>query len=149
MKTKPLAILFLVGALPVFALAGGDEQNKELARLQGTWRLLPDDNSHGPAVHNEFFIFDGDNLKDVVGKKVIDEFTVKIIPGKTPKQMDLIPLKEPNKGVASPAIYKIESKKLTICVNFAPGGKRPVDFTSDAKNRNIILVMEKVEKSQK
>jgi hypothetical protein len=43
-----------------------------------------------------------------------------------------------------PAIYKIEGNKLTLCVNFDAGTKRPTTFTSDQTNRSTILVMEKV-----
>jgi uncharacterized protein (TIGR03067 family) len=150
MKTKLLALVVLVGPLTGVGVGGGDEVKKELAKLQGTWKLgLQPGPNGGLEDPNETFIFDGDNLKTKRDTKISDEFQVKIIPGKTPKEIDLIPLREPNKGKPCPAIYKLDGNELTICVNFAPGAKRPTDFTATAKNRNILLIMEKIEKNQK
>jgi uncharacterized protein (TIGR03067 family) len=147
MKTKVLAVVLLFGAWSVLATAGGDDAKKELEKLGGTWKLIEETDSGQkiPVDPNEVFIFKGESLTNKVGAKTTDEFTVKVMPGKNPKEIDLIPLKEPNKGVPSPAIYKVEGNKLTICVNFAPGSKRPTAFTSDQTNRNIILTMEKSE----
>jgi uncharacterized protein (TIGR03067 family) len=146
MKTKLLAVVLLFGAWSVLATAQGDDAKKELESLKGTWKLMEETDSGQkiPVDPNEIFIFNGDNLVNKVGTKITDEFQIKIVgAAKNPKEIDLIPLKDPNKGMTSPAIYKVEGNKLTICVNFAVGSKRPTAFTSDQTNRNIILTMEK------
>jgi uncharacterized protein (TIGR03067 family) len=152
MKTKVLAVALLFGAWAVLATAGGgDDAKKEMEKLQGTWKLTSevDSGQNIPVDPNETFTFKGEDLINKVGNKATDEFKVKIIPGKTPKEIDLIPQKEPNKGVPSPAIYKIEGNKLIVCVNFAPGSKRPGGFDSNQTNRNIILTMEKSDAAKK
>jgi uncharacterized protein (TIGR03067 family) len=122
------------------------ERVSGLPALQGTWRLIQENDSGQaiPCDPNERFIFKGGNLLNMVGRKATDEFNVRIIRGHRPQQMDLIPLKEPNRGVPFPAIYKIEGDKLTICVNFQPGGKRPDSFNNNANNRWIVLTMQRV-----
>jgi uncharacterized protein (TIGR03067 family) len=149
MKTKLMAVMLLFGAWSVVATGQGDD--KELEKFTGTWKLTSevDSGMNIPADPQEVFVFKGKNLVNRVGPKITDEFEVKLNPGKTPKEIDLIPLKEPNKGVPSPAIYKMEGNKLTICVNFAPGGKRPTAFESNQTNRNIILTMEKMDEKKK
>jgi uncharacterized protein (TIGR03067 family) len=151
MKTKVLAVVLLFGAWAVLATAGGDDAKKEMEKLQGTWKLTSETDSgqNIPVDPNEIFTFKGEDLVNKVGNKVTDEFKVKISAGKTPKEIDLIPQKEPNKGVPSPGIYKIEGNKLTVCVNFSPGSKRPAGFDSNQTNRNIVLTMEKSDAAKK
>jgi uncharacterized protein (TIGR03067 family) len=154
MKTKLLAVMVVFGASAVLATAGGDDAKKDMEKLKGTWKLTSETDSgqNIPVDPNEVFVFDGEKLTNKVGSKVTDEFKVKIVgAGKSPKEIDLIPEKDPNKGVAAPGIYKLEGKddKLTICINFAPGSKRPTGFESNQQNRNIILVMQKMEGGKK
>jgi uncharacterized protein (TIGR03067 family) len=147
MITKVLAVALLFGAWTLAAMGGGDDAKKELDKLQGVWKL---EEGKIRDYRDEFFIIKDDCIIDKIDAKVIDEFRVKIVnPTKNPKEIDLIPLKDPNKGIACPAIYKVEGNKLTICVRFEPGSKRPTDFTSNQTNRNIILIMVKVEAKQK
>lgn len=152
MKTKVVALALLFGVWSVVASAGGDDAKKELEKLKGTWKLTSEVDSGQqipPDAMGEIFVFNGDNVVNKVGAKVTDEFQIKLNPAKSPKEIDLIPLKEPNKGVPSPGIYKVEGNKLVICVNFAPGSKRPTGFDSNQTNRNIILTMEKMEGAKK
>jgi uncharacterized protein (TIGR03067 family) len=151
MKTKLTAVLLLCGAWCVAATGqGGDAKGakEELDKLQGTWKLVSEvDSGQTQQVDPmETFTFNKDTCQNKVGSKLTDEFTIKIDPGKTPKEMDMIPLKDPSKGIPCPAIYKIEGNQLVICVNFSPNGKRPSGFDSNANNRNIILKMDKMEK---
>jgi uncharacterized protein (TIGR03067 family) len=151
MKTKLLALIVLFGSWSVVATGQGADEKKELEKLKGHWKLVSevDSGQNIPADPTELFIFHGNNLLNRVGLKILDEFELKVNPTKKPKEMDLIPFKEPNKGIPSPAIYKMEGNKLTICVNFGPGGKRPSDFTSNATDRNIILIMERLDSKKK
>jgi uncharacterized protein (TIGR03067 family) len=117
-----------------------------LRALQGTWQLIHEIDSGRvvPCDPNETFAFSGKQLINKVGLKITDEFTVRIIPAKRPQQMDLIPLKEPNKGMPYPAIYKIEGGTLTICVAFQIGALRPQNFNSNMDNRWCVLTMKRV-----
>ena len=151
MKTKLVAAMLLFGAWSVVATGQGDDEKKELDKFKGTWKLTSevDSGTNIPADPNEVFVFEGTKVVNKVGPKITDEFNLKLNLKAMPKEIDLIPLKEPNKGVPSPAIYKMEGNKLTICVNFATGGKRPNAFESNQTNRNIILTMEKMEDKKK
>jgi uncharacterized protein (TIGR03067 family) len=151
MKSNLLALLVLFGAWSAIATGQGGDEKKELEKFKGTWKLIGevDSGQNIPADPNEVFIFNGNNLLIKLGLKITEEFDLKVNPTKTPKEMDLISIKEPNKGVPFPAIYKMEGNKLSICVNFALGGKRPTDFISTAENRNLLKIMEKIQKNQK
>jgi uncharacterized protein (TIGR03067 family) len=145
MKTKLMAVMVLFSAWAVMATAQGEDSAKELESLKGTWKLVSEvaSGQNIPADPMEIFIFTGDNVVNKVGPKVTDEFTIKVNPTKTPKEIDLIPLKDPNKGVSCPGIYKVEKNELTICVNFNANAKRPTAFESTNTNGNIILTMKK------
>jgi uncharacterized protein (TIGR03067 family) len=145
MKTKLVAAMLLFAAWSVVATGQGDDEKKELEKLKGTWKLTGevDSGTNIPPDPQEVFIFNGKNVVNKVGPKITDEFDLKLNLKENPKQIDLIPLKEPNKNVPSPAIYKFDNGKLVICVNFAPGSKRPNAFESNQTNRNIILTLEK------
>jgi uncharacterized protein (TIGR03067 family) len=149
MKTKLFAAMLLFGAWSVVATGQGADEQKALEKFKGTWKLVSevDSGKNIPADPNEVFIFDGKkNCTNKCGLGIRDEFELKVNPTKTPKEIDLIPLKEPNKGIPSLAIYKLEGNKLSICINFNVGAKRPTAFECNESNRNIILIMEKVEK---
>jgi hypothetical protein len=48
------------------------------------------------------------------------------------------------------AIYKLQGNKLTLCVNFTSNGIRPTDFSTNATNTRIyLLIMEKIESQGK
>jgi uncharacterized protein (TIGR03067 family) len=147
MKAKLVALALIFGAWAVSVSADEQDAKKALAELKGTWQLVNevDAGTPFPADPKEVFIFNGESLVNKVDTKVTDEFTLKIDPTKTPKEIDLVPQKDPNKGVPAPAIYKVEGNKLTICVNFTPGAKRPSNFESNNTNRNIILTMQKMD----
>jgi uncharacterized protein (TIGR03067 family) len=146
MKAKLAAVAILFGIWAVLANAQGEDTKKDVEGLNGTWKLVSeiDRGQNMPVDPNEVFIFNGDNLVNKVGQKVTDEFTLKKVnAAKNPWEIDMIPLREPNKGMSCPAIMKVDGNQLTICVNFSPGAKRPTTFESTQANGNIILTMKK------
>jgi uncharacterized protein (TIGR03067 family) len=127
-------------------LAEQKAKDAETTKLEGTWKLLSEiDRGKNRLVDpKEVWIFGGDKLENKIGLTPADSFTVKIAADKSPKEIDLIPLQDPNKGVPCRAIYKVDGTTFTICVNFAaPKGERPSAFESSQDNRYILMTFKK------
>jgi uncharacterized protein (TIGR03067 family) len=149
MKTKLLAVALVFGVWSLMAAADGGRRPRiqsELDMLKGNWKLISEV-AAGQNVQvdaTETFYFNGRTLVDSIGGKVTDEFTIKIDPSKNPKEIDLIPLKQPNMGQTIYGIYKIEGDMLILCANFIPqGNRRPKAFESNQNNKTNILTMKK------
>jgi len=146
MKAKLAAVAILFGVWAVLAHGQGEDPKKDMDSLNGTWKLVSemDRGQNIPVDPNEIFVINGDSLVNKVGNKITDEFTIKKVnAAKNPQEIDLVPLRDPNKGVPCPAILKVEGNQLVICVNFNPGAARPTTFESTQANGNIVLTMKK------
>jgi uncharacterized protein (TIGR03067 family) len=171
MKTRFLLIVLLCGAWPIMATAQDNDARKELAKLKGTWKLVYEEDSGEkiPVRPREQFIFSTDypapagsatwalSLRNRMDRRLVPKnpdvglFWLRVPAIKMPRELDFWDA-DICKGdlIPSLAIYKIEGNKLTICVNWFFGGssRRPTDFTTNATNRNVLLIMEKVEAKQ-
>jgi uncharacterized protein (TIGR03067 family) len=136
-----LAAVLLLGSA-----AGQDGgAKKEQERFQGTWRLVKFDLSEGRSLPEEVlaksrFTFQGDRLTVTEDGKLVDAATIKLDPTGTPKTIDVIAGRGPNKGKVSPGIYAFEGDMLKIC-SAAPGQKRPTEFKIDRASRTALLVL--------
>src|SRR6266496_3830538 len=151
---KPTFVLFVFVTVMVTSNAlGGDEAKKDLAKIQGDWklvslsvegRLLPEvllNKVKGGAVGLSYAI-KGDKFLGVIkgdkiladGEKVI--WTIRLDPKKNPKAIELLHV-APDEGKTTPGIYSFEGDTLKI---YFPNPnvedqKRPTDF---ANNRGVM-----------
>jgi uncharacterized protein (TIGR03067 family) len=94
--------------------------------------------SSPPEIKGQKWVINGNVITGVVPMVGERKMAFKLNSTKTPKEMDLLPEYEPYKGVATPAIYEIESGRLRVC-SAEPNGKvRPTNFTFGA------MIFEKV-----
>ena len=75
-------------------------------------------------------------LEGKMGKDAV-KGTLKVLPAKTPRRMDLVITTPDGKEIAIPAIYKLEGDTLTICE--APG-RRPADFSGGRDGERLLIL---------
>jgi uncharacterized protein (TIGR03067 family) len=127
-------MLFVVAAV---GLLGADQPKtdakKELAKLQGTWRLVSAE-SDGVCTPEERVravrvTIDGRSHSVRVGDEVVARgVAFEIDPTKSPKQVTDTIGEGPNEGKTIPGIYKLEGDTLVSCVA-KPGADRPTKFS--------------------
>jgi RNA polymerase sigma-70 factor (ECF subfamily) len=126
-----------------------DPAAEELAKLQGKWQLVA--NEQGGKVTKVRTARDGYIMS--IEKDVVSEFTdegrdlctkdsMRIDPTKTPKTMDrtitFCKLFPSAKGTKIEAIYELKEDELKIAVPIPPFGTRPKGFTT--KNGDLVVV---------
>jgi uncharacterized protein (TIGR03067 family) len=130
MKGQVLAAGVMAACVGVVC-AQGDADNADKAKLQGTW-LLVSGEAKGKAAPEELLKkqvalrFDGDKVLPLEGgksKEKDEEARFTLDTSKTPREIDLIPLKgEDKEKRVVRGIYQIEGDTLKLL--FGPGGAR-------------------------
>lgn len=125
-------------------------QDPEPERLEGRWKgiSLESEGQKAPpgALGDGGWTFKGSEVtfQDVnaPGKSAF-----KIDSSKDPRQIDLIAQEGPQNGKVMQGIYRIEGKRLTICLRdtaFAEKG-RPTEFATKAGTGLAIIVLERAD----
>jgi uncharacterized protein (TIGR03067 family) len=140
MKYQFSTALLLAVLIPAAAL-GGQDIEKDLDKLQGTWVLMAMEKNGNAAP--EFVLgkltvtFKGDTmamdgpLLTVKGKEAVKpEFTIKLDPSKKPKAIDATPLNGKFEGKTVLGIYQLEGDELKMCLPKQGDKERPSDFKS-------------------
>jgi uncharacterized protein (TIGR03067 family) len=125
--------------------------NKELAALEGTWKVVSavqDGNKLSDAQIEgvRFTIEETGKALVKKGEKVLFEGTIKVDPTKTPKTEDATQVSEgENKGKTTLSIYEIEGDTLKIC-SAEPGKDRPAGFFSKPGSGHFLRVFKREKK---
>jgi uncharacterized protein (TIGR03067 family) len=137
-------LLVLRRADPAELAALADRQ-----KLQGTWQVTrleaegdPDALTKlTPPAQRGRLIFAGDHctLRDDLTDDRDHTFTLDA--AITPRGIDLKPAAEP-KTVRG--VYRFNGDGLTLCLNFAPDGERPKDFTTQKGTRLVTITLKRV-----
>jgi uncharacterized protein (TIGR03067 family) len=122
-------LLVLTAGLGILGVAA-DEAKKELDSLQGEWKLVSAtrDGKDMPPERVKGFknTVKGDRFTITSEGKTAEEGTMKLEPGKKPKQTDLV-LAEGNRTARG--IYELSGDTFKLC--YAPPGKdRPKEFSA-------------------
>ena len=144
MKRK--ALVLSVVAL-VFANAEcGDVVKDDVAKLQGSWKLLQYV-ERGIGTHKdelEFIevVFKGSNFEIKTPGGTGKKGTFKLDPAQKPPRIDLFGGdKKP-----APGVYTFDGASLKICLPSGPNiikGVRPTDFSSTKENGYTLMVLER------
>jgi uncharacterized protein (TIGR03067 family) len=109
-----LLVLWCVGS-PLAADVGGQDAEKELAKLQGTWVMVSGELDGKKAadehVSRSKIMFDGNKMQIIVPNQTAETVVadiVKIDPTKNPKEMHFIRKSGPNAGKTLIGIYNFE-----------------------------------------
>jgi uncharacterized protein (TIGR03067 family) len=136
------------GLLLLAGGAGQDAVKKELAKMQGTWKVvcvvingqeLKEDD-----IKDDRLIIKDDRFMLKGGKQQL-EGKLTLDPGKTPKELDAEATGSDKKVTKSVGIYQLTGDTLKVCYSVPPN-ERPTEFTSEPKSARALVVYKKVDK---
>ena len=140
---KPhLLLILMLALLPTGAAAQTAAAKKELARFQGTWRLVAREIEGKKATPGAVkaadatLTFKGAEVTFRSQGEDIWTATLKLDPTRSPKRIEVTQLTGPEKGKTGKAIYKLEGDRLTVCFSFAD---LPTDFTTEDTDRALVV----------
>jgi uncharacterized protein (TIGR03067 family) len=136
-----------VGLVLNAAAAQDESVEKELAKFQGTWKVLKYEAADKQPPPDDLrektrFVFKGDKLRITVDGKADDETTIIIEPKKKPRAITMVGTRGRNKGKLAPGIYEFDGDTLRICAA-APGQKRPEEFKSVSGSKTAVLTLQR------
>src|SRR5262245_54085172 len=138
-------LVLLVGG----ALAQDDAAKKELAKLQGPWRVVSAEENK-EAVPNEIvenlkFVIKGDELTLAGVENIVKKVAkVKLVvdPSTTPKTIDFKIEAGSEKGTTVEGIYELKDDELRFCA-CTVGGNRPQEFATKPGSNLILFVLKR------
>lgn len=138
--------LLVAGAFLLVGADAGDDADKELKKLQGTWVLaagekegekLPDEHVKASKITwkgKEASLLTPHQSKEIIRARV------SIDPSQKPKQMEWVRSTEPGKGQKMYAIYEfIDGDTYRVCFAL-PGKERPTEFTTKPGSGHLLHV---------
>jgi len=137
-----IAVLAAGGSL----MGGGKEGDKELKKIQGTWKFTSQqmEGKEQPKeqVAKLTITFTGDKWSVREDTKVVQAGTHQLDGAKKPAQVDAVVTEGEGKGSTMLGIYELKGDSLRVC--FDPAGKqRPTSFTAKADQFSAVLEREK------
>jgi len=125
---------------------GGKEGDKELKKIQGTWKFILQEMDGKERPKEELtkltITFAGDKWSVRVEDKVVQAGTHQLDGTKKPGQIDAVVTEGEDKGSTMLGIYELKGDKMKVC--FDPKGKqRPTSFTSKTGQFAAVLEREK------
>jgi uncharacterized protein (TIGR03067 family) len=140
---RRFALLVLVTvSLPAGDAAQSAAAKKELARLQGRWRLIAREIEGKKATPNAVKKADatltvkGDRITYKSQGEELWQATLKLDPTKSPPVIEATHISGPLKGKTGKAIYKLEADRLTVCFSYT---ELPTDFTTEDTDRALVV----------
>lgn len=150
-----LAGVLIVGArdLPAADDAGAEAAQKELARLEGTWKVISEevDGQKTPDEMvrelNRQLTFKDGKLTVQQSGETLGVATLALDASKTPKAMDVEVVEGQGLGAKSLTIYEIDRDLLKLCGNIlGTPPARPTEFATMPASGRILVVCERVKK---
>jgi RNA polymerase sigma-70 factor (ECF subfamily) len=118
----------------------------DLEKLQGTWVAVSLESGGGKAAEEEVkgltLVVKDDKATMTSPDGRTDDGVLKLDPGKTPKEIDLV-VNEGGQDKAHPGIYKLEGDTLTLCVSHPPDERPGAFATKDGARFPIVAVFKK------
>jgi uncharacterized protein (TIGR03067 family) len=139
-----------LAAHPAAAAAPADEAaKKELAKLQGTWRVV--------GVEENGAALPEDKLREARGTVTVEgdkhtlkyggvsqgTVTVKIDPSAKPRSYDLLIPEGAQKGKVQLGIYEVEGDTWRLCLNKSGAAGRPTEFSAKADSGWVLVTLKR------
>ena len=147
MRLATIGVFFVVIFGASAGSATGRYEGGDHKMLDGTWQLVEAElggmklpQTPGKTLK---LILKGAHY-ELVGAESPDEGTVKLFTDKSPKAMEIVGQKGPNKGKTFPAIYELKDDMLTVCYNLG-GAELPKEFATK-KGTQLFLAKYRKEK---
>ena len=142
---RSLSCIWLLGFVhPLLA-----EPPKELTdqeKLQGEWVLVGlevrEESVPAAKLAGTTLVIKKDKYTTVVKKKEYP-VTFTLDPKQDPRHIDMLIPGDSGEPQLSKGIYRVEGDKLVICRCQAPGGERPRNFVSSAKDDVFVVTWER------
>ena len=148
MRRTSLSLIFAFSLGTAGLLWGGGQEagDKELKKLQGTWKFTAQvmDGKERPAdeLKDLKITFAGDKFTVREGDKVVQAGTHKFNVAKKPIQVDAQITEGEGKGSTMLGIYEMKGDMVKVC--FDPQGKeRPTSFTAKEGQFSAVIQREK------
>jgi uncharacterized protein (TIGR03067 family) len=146
-----LIVLLLAAAGGPAAEPGEGDAAKDLARLQGKWKLVETD-VYGTATRSDDGHVIGFEKELMIGYdadgKVATKDSVKLDPSGSPRAIDLTcvlnVLYPINKGNTLQAIYRLEGNELKMAFPVLPFRQRPKAFTTRKWSTFVVFTYKRV-----
>jgi uncharacterized protein (TIGR03067 family) len=149
---RHLCLILVVWLLTVAGAPGAEPKEedaaaKDLAKLQGKWKLVAED-LNGTVTKSDdghVIAFEKDvNINYDADGGVAAKATVKLDPSKSPKAIDmtitLLPSLPNEKGKTLQGIYQVEGDELKLAFPNAPFRERPTQFTTKKEIEPTFVV---------
>lgn len=141
----PHAFVILCSGMLLLASNQEDDAKKELAKMQGTWRVVS-------------VVINGEKLKDedikddrliikgtkftLQGKKQLLDGALTLDPSKSPKHLNALAAGADLKVIESVGIYELTGDTLKVCYSVAPN-PRPTDFKAEEKSGRALVIYQR------
>jgi uncharacterized protein (TIGR03067 family) len=141
-------LLVVVALVSAAEAAQTGAAGKDLASLQGTWRLVGREVEGKKATAAEvkdaeaLYLVKGDRLVYRSQGKDVWEATIKLNARATPRTLEVTHISGPFKGKSVRGIYKLEGQRLTICFSTS---RLPTEFSTSDTDR-VLLVYQRARK---
>jgi uncharacterized protein (TIGR03067 family) len=140
-------ITALVALFPLCGATAGDDSQKELKRLEGTWEAVAEVVDGTEQVvrkgKGHRLIFQGDVYTLQAGGKALGKGNVKVDPSKKPHTLDLIPSDGNSPGKVIPCLYEWKGDELRVCMGRI-GQPRPTGMESKEGSKHILNTYRRV-----
>jgi len=135
--------------LGVSLLVGADagESARDLAALQGGWRLVSSE------VNGESMVEEAGETERLTiaatrfavrRQGTLTSYSIRLEPSSDPKALELTIESGPVKGQVLKGIYKLDGDLFTICHGLTPKDDRPVEFSTGAESGHTLKVWRRV-----
>ena len=132
--------------------AKDDAVKKELAKLQGEWKMVSGVADGFPVPEDMLGsakrVCKGDELTVVIGGEVIMKAKITIDPAKSPKTIDYKVIEGPTQGKTHLGIYSLDGDTFKSCFG-APDEPRPKEFASKEGDKRTFSVWKRSAESSK
>jgi uncharacterized protein (TIGR03067 family) len=142
---RSLSFIWLLGIIHTLP-AEPPKEPTDQEKLQGGWVLVGldvrEESVPAEKLAGTTLLIRKDKYTTVVKKKEYP-VTFTLDPKQDPKHIDMFIPDDSGISQLSKGIYKIEGDKLIICRGQAPGGERPRNFVSSAKDDTFVVTWER------
>ena len=130
----------------------GDKPEADKQAIQGVWQVT-DFEANGNAapekaevikkIKTAKWIFTAHKMTyQLGGKDSPADYTLD--PSKTPKEIDFMPLDDPNNVKPQLGLYSLEGDTLKLCLPGPQEGPRPTKMAADDAGKNVLLTLKRV-----
>ena len=146
MRKLQVSLTLLALALLAADAAKDDAVKKELAKLQGTWKITAGE-SEGTSMPEAFLEGGRWSLKDNTYSFELgdqsEQGKFKLDPSKMPATIDLEITAGNDKGKTQVGIYKLEGDTLTVCFAHPGDKERPTKFATKEGTDQLMFVFKR------